>query len=79
MILYTMMPNELVFPYEAEAASKQQTITYQGIPLLVECVDQQNVQVLRILSSDPQHYMNDQIYPGSKISFGNLEGLSSLH
>ncbi|WML39110.1 YlzJ-like family protein [Neobacillus sp. OS1-2] len=72
MILYTIMPNELVFPYEAETTSKQQTMTYQGIPLLVECADPQNVQVLRILSSDPQHFMNDQIYPGAKISFGDL-------
>ncbi|WHY79367.1 YlzJ-like family protein [Neobacillus sp. WH10] len=78
MILYTMMPNELVFPYEAEAASKQQMITYQGIPLLVEIADQQDVQVIRILSSDPQHFMNERIYPGAKISSSILEGLSAL-
>jgi len=78
MILYTMMPNELVFPYEAEADSKQQMITYQGIPLLVVISDQQNVQVIRILSSDPQHFMNERIYPGAKISSGILEGMSAL-
>ncbi|MFZ7943727.1 MULTISPECIES: YlzJ-like family protein [Bacillaceae] len=78
MILYTMMPNELIFPYEAEAASNQQMINYQGIPLLVELADQQNVQVIRIVSSDPQHYLNEHIYPGAKISFGYLDGLSAL-
>ncbi|MFK9095329.1 YlzJ-like family protein [Bacillus salipaludis] len=78
MILYTMMPNELVFPYEVESASKQQMVTYQGIPLLVDLADQQNVQVIRILSSDPQHFMNEMIYPGAKISFGDLGGLSAL-
>ncbi|MEH7335569.1 YlzJ-like family protein [Neobacillus drentensis] len=78
MILYTMMPQELIFPYETEPFQKQQMITYQGIPLLVEFTDQQNVQVVRILSSDPQHYLDERICPGSKISFASLEGLSAF-
>lgn len=78
MILYTMMPQELIFPYEEEAVSKQQTIFYQGIPLLVEATDQQTLQVIRILSSDPQHFMDERFSPGTKISFSNLDGLSFL-
>ncbi len=78
MILYTMMPRELIFPPEAEAIQKQQMITYQGIPLLVESTDQQNFQVVRVLSSDPQHFMDERICPGAKISFTNLAGLSAL-
>ncbi|MDN3014733.1 YlzJ-like family protein [Paenibacillus sp. BSR1-1] len=78
MILYTMMPQELIFPNETEPFQKQQMITYQGIPLLVEFSDQQNVQVVRILSSDPQHYLDETICPGSKISFASLEGLSAF-
>ncbi|MFF2449793.1 YlzJ-like family protein [Neobacillus sp. NPDC058068] len=77
MILYTMMPNELIFPYEADMINKQQMITFQGIPLLVDAADQQNVQVVRILSSDPQHFMDERICPGAKISV-NQEGLSAL-
>ncbi|WP_223588470.1 YlzJ-like family protein [Neobacillus bataviensis] len=78
MILYTMMPQELIFPYETEPFQKQQMITYQGIPLLVEFTDQQNVHVVRILSSDPQHYLDERICPGSKISISSLEGLSAF-
>ncbi|MEH7373718.1 MULTISPECIES: YlzJ-like family protein [Neobacillus] len=78
MILYTMMPPELIFPYEASSPSNQQMASYQGIPLLVESIDGQNVQVIRILSTDPQHYMDNQICPGAKISFASLEGLSAL-
>ncbi|NRD78897.1 YlzJ-like family protein [Bacillus sp. BRMEA1] len=78
MILYTMVPHELIFPYNAENYRKQQMITYQGIPLLVELTDQQDVHVIRILSTDPQHYMDDKIYPGAKISLMNLDGLSAL-
>ncbi|MEW9050724.1 MAG: YlzJ-like family protein [Neobacillus sp.] len=78
MILYTMMPQELIFPSETETFSNQHSVTYQGISLLVEAVDQQNVQVVRILSSDPQHFLNAEICPGSKISTANLERLSAF-
>lgn len=78
MILYTMMPNELIFPPEADSFQQQKMISYQGIPLLVEQTDPQNVQVVRILSSDPQHFLDDRICPGAKISFGMQEGLSAL-
>jgi hypothetical protein len=78
MILYTMMPQELIFQTETGSSSKQMMATYQGVPLLVELTDQQNVQVVRVLSSDPQHFMDDRIIPGSKISFANIEGLSSV-
>lgn len=78
MILYTTMPQELIFPYVSESNSNQQMVSYQGIPLLVEATDGQNAQVIRILSTDPQHYLDNQICPGAKISFTNLEGLSVL-
>jgi hypothetical protein len=78
MILYTMMPHELIFPYEEDAQSRQIMINYEGIPLLVEQTSQQNLQIIRVLSSDPQHFMDERFYPGSKISFTNIEGLSSF-
>ena len=76
MILYTMMPQELIFPTETVSASKQMMVNYEGVPLLVEMTDTQDVQVIRVLSTDPQHYMDDRIHPGSKISFSNIQGLS---
>jgi len=78
MILYTMVPPELIFPYEAEPPRQPQMVSYQGIPLMVEFVDGQNVQVIRNLSTDPQHYLDDQLCPGAKISFANLDGLSAM-
>ncbi|MEH7073572.1 YlzJ-like family protein [Neobacillus drentensis] len=78
MILYTMMPPELIFPFETDSVSQQQMVSFQGIPLLVEMVDGQNAQVIRILSTDPQHYLESQVCPGAKISFANLEGLSAM-
>jgi len=78
MILYTMMPQELIFPSEQESYQQQKMITYEGIPLLVEQMDPNNVQVVRILSSDPQHFLDERVCPGAKISFGVHEGLSAL-
>ena len=78
MILYTMMPSELIFPPEEVEQSKQQLISYQGISMLVEQTDSEHVQIVRILSSDPQHYLNQELCPGSKISFANLGGLSAM-
>jgi hypothetical protein len=77
MILYTTMPQEFIYPPETEAFTKQQTVTYQGVSLIVEQMDLQNVQVVRILSSDPQHYLDERICPGAKISCASIEGMSA--
>jgi hypothetical protein len=77
MILYTTVPIELVFPYEMEAFQRQKTISYNGVPLLVDCTDPQAMEIVRVLSSDPQHFLDDRFTPGTKISLFNPEGLSS--
>jgi hypothetical protein len=63
MILHTTVPQELIFPPEQEAFSQQMVVEWQGIPLLVE-QSQQQYRVLRVMSSDPAHYLNDDICPG---------------
>lgn len=78
MILYTMMPQELIFASEAEAYGKQRLITHQGVPLLVEVDSEASAQIVRVLSSDPQHFLDDRYTPGSKISLLEQGGLSSF-
>lgn len=78
MILYTMMPQELIFPSENESMTNQQIVSYQGVSLIVEHIDQQNVQVIRVLSSDPQHFLDGRFCPGAKISYADISGLSSF-
>jgi hypothetical protein len=63
MILYTTVPQELVFPTEQDTFSQQTMVEWQGIPLLVEQSEQQ-YRVVRVMSSDPAHYLNEQICPG---------------
>ncbi|PLR77693.1 ribonuclease [Bacillus sp. V3-13] len=69
MILYTMIPEEMIFPPERDVHSKQKLINFDGIPLMVELVDDQSYRVIRVLSSDPQHFLDARCSPGAKISF----------
>jgi hypothetical protein len=63
MILYTTVPQEMIFPADQDAYSQQEVVEWQGIPLLVE-QSQQYYKVIRVMSSDPAHYLNEQICPG---------------
>jgi hypothetical protein len=69
MILYTMMPQELIFPVQEHNEAQTMLVTYQGVPLMVERTEEQDYRVVRVVSTDPQHYLNNQISPGTKISF----------
>lgn len=71
MILYTMMPRELVYPEEAaeqQGASNQMLVQYQGVPVLAEQEDGMNYRIVRVMSTDPSHYLNEMCTPGTKIS-----------
>ncbi|MEW9108650.1 YlzJ-like family protein [Cytobacillus gottheilii] len=68
MILYTMMPEELIFPLDSSTYNTQKVVTHNGIPLLVEKLEGPECRVLRVMSSDPNHYMNDAYMPGTKIT-----------
>lgn len=78
MILYTMMPPELVYPYESDAYQKYRTINHLGVPVLIESVSDDSAHIVRVLSSDPQHFLDDRFTPGTKISFMNDGGLSAF-
>jgi len=71
MILYTMMPQDLVFPPEEERqqSTGQMMMNYKGVPVLAEQVDAMNYQIIRVMSTDPSHYLNTDCAPGTKISF----------
>ncbi len=66
MILYTTVPQEVIFPEEAE--SKQMVIDIKEGQLMVEQVSNQEFRVVRLISSDPFAYLNDNYTPGKMIS-----------
>ncbi|MGG3913084.1 YlzJ-like family protein [Rossellomorea vietnamensis] len=67
MILYTMVPNDLVFPTDENEFTGQMMINYQGVPLLVQ-QEESKYRIIRVMSSDPAHYLNDQICPGEYLN-----------
>jgi hypothetical protein len=67
MILYTVVPNDLVFPTDGSEFSGQMMMDYQGVPLLVQ-QEENNYRIIRVMSSDPAHYLNDQLCPGEFIN-----------
>jgi hypothetical protein len=72
MILYTTMPQELIFQTDPSEYEKQKIVQYEGIPLLVSMDEGQSCTVLRVMSSDPNHFMNEKCTPGSKITLSSL-------
>ncbi len=63
-----MMPHDLIFPMNQEDIGKTKMVSFEGIPLLVESGENHQYRVLRILSSDPVHYLDARCEPGSYIS-----------
>lgn len=68
MILYTMMPQEMVFPEEHNRPESQIFVEYNGVHVLAEKDDEMNYRIVRVMSTDPAHYLNPDCTPGTKIS-----------
>ncbi|MDQ0230473.1 YlzJ-like family protein [Metabacillus malikii] len=73
MIYYTMMPEELMFPTHEEEYKKQTIIEKNGVQLLVQQASHSQYEILRVLSSNPSHYLDEQYCPGQKIIMGVTE------
>lgn len=68
MILYTTMPQELVFQTISSEYEKKMVVEYEGIPLLVEMDDDQNYRVIQIMSTNPNHFLDNRYSPGTVLS-----------
>jgi hypothetical protein len=68
MILYTTMPQDLIFQTEAMEYGKHSFINYEGIPLMVEMDDNHDYRVLRVMSSNPDDYLDSRCCPGTILS-----------
>jgi hypothetical protein len=66
MILYTVLPIEIVL----EGLDQERDfidIQLQGLTITVEPVSLEEAVIVRIISTDPSHYLNPQLSPGRKI------------
>ncbi|MFN7250777.1 MAG: YlzJ-like family protein [Anaerobacillus sp.] len=67
MILYTTVPEELIFPQENTGA-QQVIVDIKEGQLVLEQVSNQEFKVVRLISSDPNAYLNENYTPGKMIS-----------
>ncbi len=68
MILWTVMPLELVFG-EQESSTPYEEIEYAGTKLMVERLSPTEGKVVRIISSNPADFLNPQYQPGTRLTY----------
>lgn len=71
MILHTIVPEFIIFQTNEADYKKQRTVHYNGVPLLVQQTETNEYEIVRVLSSDPQHYLTYE--PGTKLYATSLQ------
>lgn len=65
MILWTPLPAEHVLAgLDDNIYTSYETGEVAGIPVLLEKISDGQRRVVKINSSDPVHYLNQEVYPG---------------
>ncbi|MCF6137165.1 YlzJ-like family protein [Pseudalkalibacillus berkeleyi] len=65
MILYTTVPHEIIFSAVQTDFEKYSMINMNGIPLMVERLENQDCRIVQMMSTDPAHFLDDQLQPGT--------------
>lgn len=68
MILYTAMPLELVLE-GIDRTYNYKEIDINGIKLVIEPIDINHGKIVRLISTNPQDYLNGELSPGKIIEF----------
>jgi hypothetical protein len=68
MILYTSMPTEQIFPVSQDAYEQQSVISYKGADVIVEKVTDGEFRIVRLLSTNPDHFLDQTYMPGQMIT-----------
>lgn len=64
MILYTPLSQDDIFPSNASSYNNRQCITYEGKTCYVEKNSNGEYQLIQLLSTDPQDFLNENFTPG---------------
>lgn len=65
MMLYTPLSQTDIFPHSNEASANRQCVLHEGKALYVEQTDNGSYQLLQLLSTDPQDFLNSSYTPGT--------------
>jgi len=68
-VIYTISPLDLVLKDKSKEDKRNfQLISYNGIEMQVEPVGFNQYKVIRLYSTNPDHYLDSDLQPGSIIS-----------
>ncbi|HEX6593954.1 MAG TPA: YlzJ-like family protein [Bacillota bacterium] len=65
MILYTPLSETDIFPTSSEIYSNRHCVTYDGKSCFVEKQADGTYQLLQLLSTDPNDFLNENYTPGT--------------
>jgi hypothetical protein len=63
------MPQELIFQGANEEFLKQKVVQVHGISVLVQEYEPMRYRIVRVLSSNPNHFLIDSIMPGQTVQY----------
>ncbi len=68
-LLHTVMPLELVLQESGKDVVENYELSITGGSIVVEPLSMDKAKIIRVISSEPQVYLQPQLQPGSVIKF----------
>lgn len=69
MTIYSPIPLDQIFDRYDKVEEPLQEIQCNGITMEVRPLNENSAQIVRLISSDPQHFLNPQLQPGTRIHY----------
>lgn len=69
MVLWTIVPEEVIFSDYYKAISAYEEINYSGTMLITEILSPGQYRIVRIMSTDPQDFLRPELQPGTVLSY----------
>ena len=69
MVIYTIYPPEVVLQPEQTEQRRYVTVDYKGRTIVLEVAADGQTKIARLLSVDPNDYLNPAWQPGATFSF----------
>jgi len=67
MILYSIVPAEIVFGGANKVTCNYQEIEYLGEKVIVTPLSNNEYEIVRIISTSPKSYLDPRLQPGNRI------------
>ncbi|EGK13737.1 YlzJ-like family protein [Kroppenstedtia eburnea] len=68
MIYYSVIPVEVALQDPAQPEPEIREVLVDGVSMMVELDGPGEGRILRLLSTDPAHYLDPRYQPGSRVS-----------